>query len=261
MKRLRATLTLLVALLATPLQATEPVTEIIPSARAAELAPVLALLAGPGGSVSAYREQLVIRATPEKLAEIRRLLETLDRPLRNLLLVVRRGGGQASADSSAAARGRVVVTEGGTRLSASVQLQDSRQQTAQDDRYQLRAVEGSTVFIATGQDVPVLTVLPTPAGAVAGQAYVPAQSGVRVTPRLLADGQVLLDIAFVEARVEGAVIGRQGARTQITLPPGQWAPFARIETRTRHSGRGLASHQSGDTLAVTPLEIMVELLP
>lgn len=261
MKTLRLTFRLLLALHIAPLQAAEPVTEIIPSARAAELAPVLAQLAGPGGSVSAYREQLVIRATPEKLAEIRRLLETLDRPLRNLQVVVRRGGGQIRSDQQAGARGQVVVTEGSTRLSASVQLQDSRQHTAQDDRYQLRTVEGSTVFIATGQDVPVLTVLPTPGGAVAGQAYVPAQSGVQVTPRLLADGQVLLDIEFVESRVEGASIGRQGARTQITLPPGQWAPFARIETRKRQNGSGITSRQSGETLAVTPLEIMVELLP
>lgn len=259
---LLVTLTLTVSL--PRAHAAESVVEVIATSRAADLVPVLAPLVGDGGSIGAYQDQLVIRSTPEKLAEIRALLKTLDRPLRNLLVEVRRSGRERSEQHAAGSTGQVLISNGGLRLRGEVQLQHDTDTRAQNDRYQIRAVEGSTVFLASGQDVPVLSVLPATRpvpGAVASQAWLPAPSGVQVTPRLLADGQVLLDVEFVESRVDEGGIARVGGRTQLTIPPGQWAPFARIEQRQQASRQGVTGRDASTQDSATPLEIRVQILP
>lgn len=64
---------------------------------AEDLAPVLAPLAGPGGSVSGVNASLLVRASPQGLAEIRQALRRLDLPARNLLVEVRRAGARSAS--------------------------------------------------------------------------------------------------------------------------------------------------------------------
>ena len=81
----------------------DPVTEVVPlTARTPdELVPMISALAGNDGSVTAFAGQLVIRATPERMAEIRRVLTEIDHPARRLVIHVRRRDAHVRDDPEA----------------------------------------------------------------------------------------------------------------------------------------------------------------
>ena len=64
--------------------------EIIPlqSRMSEEVIPILSPLVAPGGTITGMNNQLIIKTTPDNLAEIKKVLENLDRPPRRLLITV-----------------------------------------------------------------------------------------------------------------------------------------------------------------------------
>ncbi|MDI1302976.1 MAG: hypothetical protein PSX71_13810 [bacterium] len=255
-------------LLASPCaKADEAQTEIIYSTRAAELAPVLAPFAEPEGSVSAYQDQLIIRATPAKLATIRDTLKKLDRPLKNLRISVRRQQQDSSSRKTIGANGRVHIRNGDVSAGISVRADEENEQSQGSGRYSISALEGATVFIATGSDIPVLTVSSTRNGTVTGNGYVPVESGMQVTPRLMPDGNVMLDIDFRQASLanQRGVINRDTTQTRLQIPLGRWTALSNIDqsrsSSVNTSSFGLPARQQESRSSSTPLEILVEELP
>ena len=112
------------------------VVEVIPlSYRTAEqLIPVLKPLLARDASISGMQNQLVIRTTPANLAEVRKVLATLDAAPRQLLITVRH-------DAAGTA-------DGATVLSTRTLDSDLTTRTVQ-------VVEGNRAFIQTGQTVAV----------------------------------------------------------------------------------------------------------
>lgn len=236
---------------------------IIPSDRADELVSILAPMVAPEGSVSAWQGQLIIRATAEKMALIKSSLDTLNKPLRNLLVQVRRRGTVASSQQSLGAAGRVVIRDGDVSGNVTIRAGDEQTQQQNQSAYSVRAIEGSTLFIATGSDIPVVTYAYGPGGSVT-QEYVPVQSGMMVTPQLLADGTVLLAVAYQEASmspVGHGVINRSGVASQTKLNLNEWTPFGAISAQESRQQSDVASRSRQSSTVNVPLEIRVEVLP
>jgi hypothetical protein len=235
-------------------------TEVVPSARAAELQAVLAPLAAPEGSVSAYLDQLLIRATPDKLAEIHKVLKELDRPLKNLRISVRYRQEGSESRQDVGLQGRVDVRDGRPESRVVVQAQSGAMHKREDHSSSITALEGTTVMIATGSSVPVLTATNS-SGRLVSQQYVPVQNGIQVTPRPQPDGEIRLEIRFQQAQIssDGTIAGNS-TETQIRARPGQWTPLASIDRRLQQadSGRAGRYRQASTTM---PLEILVEMLP
>lgn len=252
---------LLLCWLAPPASAAVLEIDVLHSNRAAELQPVLAPLAAPEGHVSVYQDQLVVRATPEKLALIRDTLRQLDRPLQNLRISVRRAAQADSRREGVAARGEVDL--GQDRPSARLRVEAGRQRTQaqRQQHYAITAQEGSTVFIASGSEVPVLQLATTPAGTiVAGTVHVPVQSGFRVTPRLQPDGYVQLEIEVEQADLgPGRTLRREALGTRLRVPPGSWVPLG--STAFSETVHGNAGRQTQSRTLQAPLEVLVEPLP
>lgn len=236
---------------------------IIPSDRADELVSILEPMAAPEGSVSAWQGQLIIRATAEKMALIKSTLDTLNKPLRNLLVQVRRRGTSASSQQVLGAAGRVVIRDGDASGRVTIRAEDEQTRQQSQSTYTLRAIEGSTLFIAIGSDIPVVTYAYGPRGSVT-QEYVPVQNGMMVTPRLLADGTVLLAVAYQEASMSPAghgVINRSGVASQTKLNLDEWTPFGAISTQESRQQSGMTTRSRQSSTVNVPLEIRVEVLP
>lgn len=153
-----------------------PQVEVIPLhyRTAEEVIPVLQPLLAPEGTLSGFKGQLIVRTTPENLAEIKRILASLDSAPRQLLITVRQdadinrqgsaaevsgnvGGENARVIVPPAGRerqgGGVVLREGDSRIRAHVLESGS---TVTDRNTQtLRVMEGREAFIRAGQSVPV----------------------------------------------------------------------------------------------------------
>jgi type II secretory pathway component GspD/PulD (secretin) len=69
-----------------------------------QVLPVLQPLVEPGGALTGQSGQLIVRASPANLAEIKRALEAIDRPLRRLQISVRFEESEAVARASTCAR-------------------------------------------------------------------------------------------------------------------------------------------------------------
>ncbi len=171
----RAALALGLALGAVPARA-EAALEVIPLhyRTAEEVIPVLRPMLAPEGTLSGFKGQLIVRTTPENLAEIKRILASLDSAPRQLLITVRQdadldrqrstagvsgsvGGENARVTVPPASRerygGSVVLREGDNRVRAHV-LESSSAGTDRNTQT-LRVLEGREAFIRAGQSVPV----------------------------------------------------------------------------------------------------------
>lgn len=197
-----------------------------------QVLPALQPLLEPGGVLTGQSGQLIVRASPGNVAEIRRALEALDRPLRRLEISVRVDDAFASSRQGLSASGE--AGDRGARVELRARDSSTGAHQVLDQRVQV--VEGGRAFISTGESrpVPQRQLIQTPAGVVSQQTIVvqEAQSGFDVVPRVVGDS-VLLDTA------SGSVRGRLG----------EWIELGGISTsRSREAGGiGMARRSSGET--------------
>jgi type II secretory pathway component GspD/PulD (secretin) len=79
----------------------------------AEILPILQPLVAPGGGVSGMNDQLVIRATPANLAQIKGLLAGLDTPARRLRIAVEQGTASQGSGGGVGIQGGIGYGGGG----------------------------------------------------------------------------------------------------------------------------------------------------
>lgn len=188
---------------------------------AEEVIPVLRPLLAREGTLSGFRGQLIVRTTPENLAELKRVLANLDRAPRQLLITVRqdtdstlrRSAAEVSGDvgndkvrvvvppaSRERQGGHVVIREGDSRIRGRVL--DASSGVSERNTQTLRVVEGREAFIRVGQSVPVRgrQVTRTVVGGqvveqvVDSTQYSDVATGFYVRPRVSGD-RVTLDIS------------------------------------------------------------------
>jgi len=150
-------------------------------------------LVEPGGTLTGQGSQLILRASPENLAEIRRALDAIDRPQRRLQISVRFDDAFDASRRELGASGTI-----GNRGSR-IELRGVDQQSAATERVDQRvqAADGGRAMILTGQSRPVRQrqYIQTPSGVVSQEVTVvqEATSGFEVIPRLSGSG-VSMDI-------------------------------------------------------------------
>jgi hypothetical protein len=171
----RLALVLALALAAALVQA-QAVLEVIPlhHRTAEEVIPILQPMLAREGTLSGFKGQLVVRTTPDNLAEIKRILASLDSAPRQLLITVRQDADarlqRRTADVSGSVGndnvrvivpptsrerqgGGVVVREGDSRVRAHVL--DSNSAAADRNTQTLRVMEGREAFIRVGHSIPL----------------------------------------------------------------------------------------------------------
>lgn len=250
----------LVLVLAAAIARAQGVLEVIPLhyRTAEEVIPVLQPLVARGGTLSGFKGQLIVRTTPENLAEIKRVLVTLDRAPRQLVITVRQDADASRRHSTAevsgnvgnddirvvvppASRerqgGRVVIREGDSRIRAHV-LESS---TAVSDRstQTLRVMEGREAFIRVGQSVPVRGRQVT-RSVVGGQVveqvvestqYRDVTTGFYVRPRVSGE-RVMLDVSPQRETLSSDVRGGVNVQRVVTTVSGrlgEWMEIGGIE--------------------------------
>ena len=233
MKRLLLSVLLLCC--AVPALADYPLTIIELKGRTVEeMIPIIRPLVEPDGAVTGMQNQLIIRAAPEKVAEIRQLLEKLDHPPRQLMIYVRQGAATTASDSQLQADvnamvgkdAKVIVGQKGPE-GVRVYARSAGTRSDLDATQQIRTVEGKAAFIASGQSVPIEEQTTYAAGGVLHHqtttTYHDATTGFYVIPRLVGD-RVTLEISPHMER-PGAHFGEyeiQQAHTVVSGRLGEW---------------------------------------
>jgi hypothetical protein len=214
---------LLACLAGSPVAADEQLTAFdIYHRPAEELAAIIQPLLGPFEAVIPNRNQLIVKASPEKTEEIRALLDQLDKSPHRLLITVVQGSNLSleSLDAGGQVQGRIGPDGTGVRLGGHAYRLEGR--AAGGDAQQVQTLDGSAASIQIGSQIPV----PAPGyyGYGGGIDYRPVTTGFSVTPRLLGD-QVLLELdpwSERASRGQGGAVSIQSVHTQVKAALGEW---------------------------------------
>lgn len=223
-----------------------PTTEVIPLSYglAESLVPVVQPMLQDDERISAYGNQLVIRAEPERIADIRTLIADLDRQPARLRISVassqnamnqsrgHRIDGQISSGS-----GSLVIGNPDERTRARIVRRETR--GAADGVRQITANEGYPVLIQSGHSVPVSTQTTDAYGRVIEQTqYRDVTQGFYATVRLNGDmATIILNTNDDHInRADSRRIDVRHLDTQITTRLGEWVTVGALgDTETAES--------------------------
>ena len=162
-----------------------------------QVLPALRPLMEPGATLTGQGSQLIVRASPANLAELRRALEAIDRPAKRLQISVR-------LDEAADRASRYVDVSGAisnrdARVEVRAAGRESSAQGRMDQRIQV--LDGGRAYIFTGQETP----------------YRDSATGFEAEPRLAGD-TVQLDIL----QQRQTSVRQQGLATTVSARLGEW---------------------------------------
>jgi type II secretory pathway component GspD/PulD (secretin) len=128
-----------------------------------EVIPIVKPLLQPNGAVTGMNNQLIIRATPEQTAQVKKILKRIDRPARKLIIYVRHGatydldrdGVSADINAKLGKHSNITMGREFDPGSARIRVRSSSTNSQLDATQHIQGLEGKPAFIATGKSVPI----------------------------------------------------------------------------------------------------------
>ncbi len=241
-----------------------------------QVLPVLQPLVEPGGVLTGQNNQLIVRTSAQNLAEIRRVLESIDTPQRRLMISVRFGADLRASGQGVDVRGTIRsgdvavsnerVPSNDTRIALRARSDEANLSEQVDQRIQV--LEGGHAFIATGESRPIrqgaVTVTPHGRTVTQGTAFQEASTGFEVVPRLSGD-RVMLEIA-PRRETFGAAAGRGGARTvqsqraatTVSARLGEWFEIGGVGESSETSASGIGSRRAASATSGRRIWVRVD---
>lgn len=218
--------------------------------------------------VSAYGNQLIIRAEPARIAEIRQMLGELDRQPVRLRISVANTAASNSTQQGYAIDGRIrtgpvdIVT--GDRTGSN-QTRIIRRETrgSNDAVRQITANEGYPVLIQQGQSIPVTSTTTNVYGQVMEQTqYRDVTQGFYATVRLNGDF-ANITLSSNNDRVNASdsrLIDVQRSDTVLTTRLGEWVSVGGIDDATTREDQGIGRRTRTRSADQNTIQLMVERL-
>lgn len=260
--------------------------EVIPLANrtADQLIDVIQPLLVPGASISGMNNQLIIKSTRANITQIKQLLNTIDKPLRRLLITVNQGQNINTIDQSQSVNGR--ITSGDVSISNrsmtsrnhdvvisgtdsegnqnAYQTSERETQTEKNHSFSVQTLEGQPALIQSGLSVPVQnqnTVF-TRNGVIVSDSveYVNATSGFYVLPKINGNRVTLMvapNLTSVIGQVSPSFVV-QNVQTTVSGLIGEWIDIGGLDTSTRGNNRGILSGSQNQQADSRTILIKVE---
>lgn len=228
---------------------------------AAEMIPLIQPLVGGDGAVTGMQNKLIVRASAERLAQIKGIIASLDTRPRRLMITVRQNTTREALEQEASVygtaggeRGRVTLPEapgaadvrveaGSERNRVGAKVTSTRDIEDSADVQQVQVLEGNSAFIRAGQSMPHRdrTVYRDARGATVVEdstTYRDVSSGFYVLPRISGD-RVTLEINPQRNTVgERGTVNVQQAATTLSGRLGEWVELGGIGQQGTFRGSG-----------------------
>lgn len=228
-------------------------------------------LAGPGGTVSAVDNHLMVQADAEHMAAIEQAVAMLDMERKTLRIRIDRSGSAHASGGGIQASGE--ISSGNVRIQHS---RPGRQQgngvTVEADRYeretrtrgseQLAVADGARATIAVGQSVPFTESWMTLARRHAriGQSvqYRDVTTGFTVTPRMIGQMVELEIVPHVASLRQDGSIEFNELATTVRVAPGQWFDLGGTMQQRDEVSQAILAREGSRSDGGTQLWLMVE---
>ena len=239
-----------------------------------------------GGTVTTYQDKLVLNTTAANYQAVQQLLTQIDGQPQALTVVVR--AGSDSSTQSNIRQSQVIISNHGIQGAAIINQSNSQQQGS--NLYQVQTLSGSAASISTGtlysltqtysgnrhatnhygnQQRPANPNL-KPQIIIQQQVLLPTTQGITVTPRLLANGQVEVQLSQVEetlarsnlpynrsSSVNHAIQG-QRLNSTIIVSRGQWVTIGQISQNSQNQSTSYGSNQSANSHNSVPISLLIQ---
>jgi hypothetical protein len=197
---------------------------------ASEIRDLLLPLMQPDERAVASGSNLILRATPERLLEIQSIIGELDLAQENLLITVVQGRDISAEQFNLAAKVQAKVNPTDI-VNRSFQIDAKIRKTKSKDRKQntqtLKTIDGQPAHIKIGSAHPVQDVYVSPSRfgnptVTSETHFLETSTGFVVTPRLVGNNQVILDIAPWSDSFNHRQIDTQDMHTVVRVRLGEW---------------------------------------
>ena len=223
-----------------------PTTEVVPLGynMAENIIPAIQPMLQSNERVSAYGNQLLIRAEPQRIDEIKALVAQLDTQPSRLMISVANSGSSSGSSGGYRVDGSIdtgpadIIIGNPDGRGNSARIINRRTYGSNDGVRQIMASEGYPVLIQGGQSVPITTRTTNVYGQVIEQTqYQDVTQGFYATVQLSGD-MATITLSANNNRLNNrrqGVIDVQQADTVVTAPLGQWVSVGGLDDAT--SGR------------------------
>ena len=231
-----------------------------------------------GGTVSTYQDKLVLRTTASNYQAVQKLLAQIDRQPQALTVAVRVGNNSSAQGNIQ--QGQVTISNSGIQGVGIINQSNSQQQT--NNLYQIQTLSGSAASISTGTlyalnqtytaiSYPTYPSYNRPVGRIIiqQQLLLPTSQGIAVTPRLLPNGQVEVQLTQVEEKLVRAnpsyngygynsSVQGQRLHSTIIVPRGQWVTIGKISQNSQNQTAGYGGNQNNSRSNDVPISLLVQ---
>ena len=273
LRHFRASLCFLFAMLfsVTAMAATEFKIITLQHRFADELLPIIQPLAGEDGVVTGMQNQLIIRTSPENMAEIEQIIASMDVARTNLKITVNRQNNldstQHGVDVSGRKRiGNVAISTNRyprqARDGVQIDIQNNSSTTKQNNQQFINVVDGEFAFIQVGQSVPFTqewrTFTHRYTHIKRTTEFIEVSTGFAVRPRSIG-GQIELDITPRIAQLnQQGFIDFEALRTVVRVNKGEWFDLGGAMQRNDEVSRAILSFKNKAQTQNNVLNIRVD---
>ena len=273
LRHFRASLCFLFAMLfsVTAMAATEFKIITLQHRFADELLPIIQPLAGEDGVVTGMQNQLIIRTSPENMAEIEQVIASMDVARSNLKITVNRQNNldstQHGVDVSGRKRiGNVAISTNRyprqARDGVQIDIQNNSSTTKQNSQQFINVVDGEFAFIQVGQSVPFTqewrTFTHRYTHIKRTTEFIEVSTGFAVRPRSIG-GQIELDITPRIAQLnQQGFIDFEALRTVVRINKGEWFDLGGAMQRNDEVSRAILSFKNKAQTQNNVLNIRVD---
>ena len=206
-------------------------------------------------AITTRGQEMVVRAESRLLDEIGQLVETLDVAPVQMRVTVRNRG----ADNVRREGGGVSISSEGVGVSAERRVTTTRQNTQRS----LVVQSGQSAHITSGQVRTLPVAIQGGRNPAAILQQVDIRSGFLVTPQVISDRQVQLNVMAFDNDPSGDIPGyeTEAVMTLRRVAPGEWVELGGTDTRQGGNRSGITYQVGGERQASQSYEVKVELLP
>ncbi len=225
---------------------------------------------GNEGRVNAYGNQLIVNAAPDKIAEVRKLLQQLDTRPRRLLISVssdessfQRDQGYRADGTISSGNAEIQIGQGEINGRDQVRIIQRSTQSRGGGTQQVQATEGYPALIQVGQSVPLTTTSTGPYGQVhQNTQYRDVTRGFYVTASLTGE-LVHISISSQRDRLSPHTPGHidvQSTDTRVSGRIGEWISLGGVSEQSQGQQRDFLQRHSTQGRDDMQLRVMVEVL-
>ncbi|ALF60790.1 hypothetical protein AOC03_06590 [Psychrobacter urativorans] len=229
-----------------------------------------------GGSVTTYQDKLVLNTTPANYQAVQQLLTQIDTQPQALTVAVRVGNNSSAQGNIR--QGQVIINNQGIQGSGIINQSNNQQQSS--SLYQVQTLSGSAASISTGmlwsltQNYNATIYSPYNQSSrqiiIQQQVLLPTTQGIQVIPRLLANGQVEVQLAQVnevhvkpnlsynQGNYHNRAIQYQSLNTRITVPRGQWVTIGQISQNLQNQRSNMHGNSAINSNNSIPIQLLVQ---